>query len=631
MERPSAQHTSKKQSDKSPADPVDVTEGLQRDAFSVTSKRSKILQLLSNILFIIPPILFLTYAVLAAVNDGKRSDIYPVPQLQSAAKYGPTVFPVAFAAVVGAFLANTASWRLERGISMLSLEHLLYSRTLFSAVMAPVSLRSTDTLAVFLLALWIISPLGGQAALRVIEIVPGTHSEPWQYQYLDVLSPNRACSPTSSGARDLMPSIVGAFNVALASPGSIKNASMDAFGNLKIPMLESCSHKGVKPDKDGWIDTNLTSDCVSTSINGVPIHGHADTKANHTFNLETSYTYSDCSINYTMADPDSWWKLYYSLLNETSVNNGLTMGMSLLTTNTSYPWKPQQLLFESITWHAKTQATCSLSQTYIETEVFCHHTDCKATRIRNSTQPHNATYYLPVHGKWADRSIARPCPQPVPNFLQGLVNASMFMAMYGSDVTTDPYSTPLESYMVNPDLPYSSVPHLTNDGKNWRGADIYPVGDRLFSQRFSQLWNTWWQCIIAPEAAMGVFDRKYHAAFYNWDTNMYDTDYWDYNIALTTGTMTPDVMQLHSHNKWLTILIFASVVMLAASVANVVVVLLQTRQGFLELVSVLVKDNPNAVAIYRDGAKKQDGRMRMRDVRLSVRDRQVRRSGYEMM
>ena len=71
--------------------------------------------------------------------------------------------------------------------------------------------------------------------------------------------------------------------------------------------------------------------------------------------------------------------------------------------------------------------------------------------------------------------------------------------------------------------------------------------------------------------------------------------------------------------------------MLAASVANVVVVLLQTRQGFLELVSVLVKDNPNAVAIYRDGAKKQDGRMRMRDVRLLVRDRQVRRSGYEMM
>lgn len=238
MERPSARQPSKKQSDRSPGDPVDVTEGLQRDAFSFSggalSKRSRIIQFASNMLFIIPPVLFLTYAILAALNNGKRSDIYPVPQLQSAAKYGPTVFPVAFAGVVGAFLANTVSWRLERGISMLSLEYLLYSSTFFSAVVAPVSLRSTDILAVLLLALWIISPLGGQAALRVIEIIPGTHSEPWQYQYLDVLSPNRACSPTSAGARDLMPSIVGAFNAALASPGSVKNASMDAFGNSTL-------------------------------------------------------------------------------------------------------------------------------------------------------------------------------------------------------------------------------------------------------------------------------------------------------------------------------------------------------------------------------------------------------------
>jgi hypothetical protein len=93
VERPPTQQSFKKQSDRSPGDPVDVTEGLHRDASSVSrgklSKHSRIIQFASNMLFIISPVLFLTYAVLAAVNNGKRSDIYPVPQLHSAAKYGP--------------------------------------------------------------------------------------------------------------------------------------------------------------------------------------------------------------------------------------------------------------------------------------------------------------------------------------------------------------------------------------------------------------------------------------------------------------------------------------------------------------------------------------------------------------
>jgi hypothetical protein len=45
-----------------------------------------------------------------------------------------------------------------------------------------------------------------------------------------------------------MPSVVGAFNTALISPGSERNAIMDAFGNIKLPLLESCLSDGIRPN-----------------------------------------------------------------------------------------------------------------------------------------------------------------------------------------------------------------------------------------------------------------------------------------------------------------------------------------------------------------------------------------------
>lgn len=497
---------------------------------------------------------------------------------------------------------------------MLSLEHLLNTRTVFGAVIMPFSLRSANFLALLLLALWALSPIGGQAALRIIEVEPWTHSEPSSYQYLDVMSRQQVCSPLSSSGMDLMPPIVGAFNAALATPGRIKNESKDAFGNLKIPMIESCLRNGVKPDQDGWVDTT-TSDCAYASINGLPFRADGGFGfANYTFTLETSYTYSDCSLNHTLAGPNETWAGWYtSLLNKTEINNGVALGLSLLGLDPSFSNKSQQLLVQSIASNAKTQATCSLSQTYVETEVFCYHDDCAVKRIRNSALPHNATYFLPLHGQWGNMTVALPCAGGIRGFLSGLVKSSMFMSMYGTTSGTDPYSTPLEYYMVNPDLPYSAY---STEGSTWRGADIYPIGAAAFSERFAQLWNTWWLCNIAPEAAMGVFERKF---------NGYS---WNYNVVNATGTMAPDFMQLRCNKGWLAALVVASVVMLGASVANIIVGLLQTRPDILYRISVLIKDNPQTVATYRDRVPGRDAEVRMRDVQLSLRDGGGKGSGY---
>jgi hypothetical protein len=80
-----------------------------------------------------------------------------------------TVFPIAFAAVVGRMVTKLAAWKLERGSKVRSLEQLIGSRTVFSTVTTRVSLRSLNVLGSALALLWALSPLGGQSALRVID------------------------------------------------------------------------------------------------------------------------------------------------------------------------------------------------------------------------------------------------------------------------------------------------------------------------------------------------------------------------------------------------------------------------------------------------------------------------------
>jgi hypothetical protein len=141
-----------------------------------------------ELLLIVPPICFLIFAGLVAKHKGTPIDQHSVPAPQSAAKYGPTLFTIVFAAIVGSLLKAVAAWKLERGITVVSLDHLLNSRTVFSAVTAPFHLRAFSVLTPILLVLWVLSPLGGQAAFRIIQISPNTASMQRNIGYLEYWS-----------------------------------------------------------------------------------------------------------------------------------------------------------------------------------------------------------------------------------------------------------------------------------------------------------------------------------------------------------------------------------------------------------------------------------------------------------
>ncbi|KAH0021602.1 hypothetical protein KCU78_g6065, partial [Aureobasidium melanogenum] len=82
---------------------------------------------------------------------------------------GSTFYPILFAAVVGRALKSIAFWKLEKGGRIGALDQVLGSMTIVQTVFTQLQMRSLSFLSLLLISIWSLSPLGGQASLRIID------------------------------------------------------------------------------------------------------------------------------------------------------------------------------------------------------------------------------------------------------------------------------------------------------------------------------------------------------------------------------------------------------------------------------------------------------------------------------
>lgn len=257
-------------------------------------------ELFLDILLAVPAILFLVYAGFVTVYNGERVDSDLVPTLRVLSACGPTIFPIAFAAIAAKFLKAIAAWKLERGISVLNLQFLLRSRTVFSAFTAPLAVGAISYITPVFLILWALLPFGGQAALRVVGEAPSSSQETWPYRYLDFRSQMLLLDdPVSTLGAAVLPAIIGSFITALGSPEHIKAASQDAFGNIKIPMVETYLMSN-RTRVNGWYDLDNEANITYSSMSGLPIEvsDGLRLRGNHSFKMEISYMYSNCTVSH---------------------------------------------------------------------------------------------------------------------------------------------------------------------------------------------------------------------------------------------------------------------------------------------------------------------------------------------
>ncbi|CAG8950515.1 hypothetical protein HYFRA_00007012 [Hymenoscyphus fraxineus] len=136
-------------------------------------------------------ILFYPNGSTDSLGDISRKYLSPLnTRLFEIAKIGPTIIPILFAGIFSSTTRLFARWKAEKGSRLETLEMLVGCRSLFSTVVTMFSLGTIGALQIIILCLWVVSPLAGQASLRVLGLVNVTDATvlaPWYaVNYTDV-------------------------------------------------------------------------------------------------------------------------------------------------------------------------------------------------------------------------------------------------------------------------------------------------------------------------------------------------------------------------------------------------------------------------------------------------------------
>jgi len=523
---------------------------------------------------------FIVFAIMAVLHAGESEGIWIVQTLLRAARFvslsnllqstalivafkGPTVWPIVFSAIVGRFLTAFTAWRLERGVEVAAVEYIIGSRTVFGVISTPFRLRLLHYVLPVLLVLWALSPLGGQASLRVVSLHGTNTRRTVDVFYLDSLTPNE--SDTISIFGDLMKAV---FISALVAPLATKTAYQDLFGNLKVPLLEDFDATSRSRDENGWYSTESEhalsySSLIGLSTAGIPADGRI------LFNIETSYLYFDCLLtrqDYGYDGSVAHQNFTWDRWGNGNCNNGDGNGMALALgadpeRNASDPsTAPRKIWFGSRGDEAASTAECSVTTTYTEVSYGCNGKACLPVAIRRSRLPHGPTTIT-----WFDAGSGNT-PTWEAAFCSGFINATELG-------TTNPYhSSVLTRFLMDPDDPFAdpgmrpTLANLTND---------------VFSRRFTQLLNTYLLAHTSPVSVSGGFTGLLSGAG---EGNGY--------ISNTTAEQQTTENVLGYDSRWLAVLIASSFVMLAAGIVTVILNLMRRGPEILDSFTSMLRENP---------------------------------------
>ena len=429
-----------------------------------------------------------------------------------------TIFPISFAIILARALKKLAAWRLEEGSSLETLEQLIGSLSTGSTLSTIYTLRSLNFLAVGLVALWALSPIGGQASLFIIdtELVP-VFSD-LDVKYLDT-NGNTGFAPGDDNR--ISQALNALLSSSLMTPTSTKSSNHDLWGNVKIPSLLQAG----PTNSSGWIPIANGSDGTTSyaSLLGVPVINNF-ASGNTTFLMETSYISVSC-LNVTSGPPIPVAHEIGGLVDMGAINstNGtFSSGIFEYTdsvpnlsfaldgfddirlyfdgpiNSSDYPPASAQhqrtllvqslITDESISSGLEARAYCPLSTIYLTTSVLCIEDNCRVVAIQPSQQPHAPFDLIPfanagTFGEFGGR-LARASPIPV-----GMASHM---------------SSAVELYIQ--DYTFIESGGLLTETSNLASV---PIAD--FSLRLQQVINAYWQGSFDPTSMMGTINTDFVA------------------------------------------------------------------------------------------------------------------------
>lgn len=466
-------------------------------------------------------------------------------------------------------------------------------------MLAQISLRSVSVIGCLLAAVWTLSPVGGQASLRIMTIGKMPVANTASFDYLS-MNNSYADWHSASGGGELAPTATGLYLASLTAPQRMKDSPTDLWDNVKIPMLEEIpAWKESVSAADTWYEVPQHNVSYASLV-GVPVSVLESDAETAIFNLETSYWRLDCPIVQRgpacdVLDADSlpadevpqscttplpkafetldeschradWYGMYQqssSLYSNSSCYEGVGSECGSSPVHTPV----RHLIYSGwssyVTANVSDQqfsAHCIITTSHIEAEVQCQGRACTVPRIRRSQLPH------PPSG-WTSLDDAQ-CS----NFL---FFTSWFLSIVDAGRSTTG-SLP-QAYLVSPSDP-SLVVHKRVNATH--PGDLSPP---LFAQRLVQLFNTWWMVSIGREVvSSGVEIGR----------SRLDTYGEPLRVPTTDGTLSHQVDTIKCIDTWFVTLVTVSAVLIAASVVPLILRFCTHAPAFSLLVSTMLKDNP---------------------------------------
>ncbi len=373
-----------------------------------------------------------------------------------------------------------------------------------------------SAMSIILLGLWSLSPLGGQASLRLLQRGQSTNSTSMTLRYLST------GPATTVFASSLAHHSLAELRVAIGTSDEVMARQEDVYGNVKIPRYEALPPT---ENADGWrtVPPELKSEDYS-AILGLRVDGLRRGMETR-FNVESTYLTAECSpflrlpysLNWTRADveriavhmkvnmtaaaegglmpgeknqtPGDMRTFFILTDDDDSIKRSVAfLGLHPSSNLDSDPaiLARRRLIFGSLSpcdpsgrAHQISLTNCTLSQTHVETAVLCPGRrdggGCHAQRVRLSradTRPRSLTMFDNFY--YASRLMLW-----MPRHLSGSARFSSVAETFVDGFTYKKY------VVVRPE-----------DDTPFQHVDVAKIPPARFGARLSLLLNTYHQSVL---------------------------------------------------------------------------------------------------------------------------------------
>jgi hypothetical protein len=391
------------------------------------------------------------------------------------------------------------------------LENVIGSQTLVATVANALSFRSFNLVTLGLVAMWALSPLGGQSALRLLHETNTTSTNPHSVFYANVDASSRL--PIGGNNVDDFNRVNSVVSTSLMTASTLEWTPVDTWNHPKIPRVEELEQaENTNETHRTWYNLDRHANYSYASLTGVGVTNLSPVGSTN-FTIPYEYMYFDCDLSpanniTTQFSEDgqnitsSNWLTQYKFLQTLnsagrldSANqfpSNLNSSIAPARPQNSYrdfffytinsegsTFKPDALIYGSrqvgLTYYL---FECSMKSVMVEANIVCEAASCGVERLRRlkvarTDRTGTALPYDIVNNAMYSRF-----------FIQFLANIG------GENGITQ--SNPVDAY-INGLAPWSTLPESNvGPSKNWTEYVNDSNKAREMSHRLTRVMNTYW-------------------------------------------------------------------------------------------------------------------------------------------